>query len=358
MYTKGYAAIETKDAFEQARTLIERAEALGEAPEDPLAPFSVIYGFWLANAVAFKADAVRELAAQILSLAEKQGAAVPLAMGHRMLGFSLVYSGDLSEGRAHLDRAIGLYDPIEHRPKATRFGVDVRAQNLSYRSQALWMLGYPGAALADAEFALKDAREIGRAVTLMYALIFASMTNIHCRDYATATAHADEVVGLANEKDAPFWKAGGIALQGCALALTASDAVHMITSGVTAYRSTGATLWVPVYLSYLAKAHADLGQFDDARRCIGEAMTATETSGERWFEAELHRVAGEIEWMSPERDAAKAETHFERALEVARAQQAKSWELRAATSLGASSQRIRWPWMAFSRSTIVMGSWT
>ena len=87
MYTKGYAAIETKDAFEQARTLIERAEALGEAPEDPLAPFSVIYGFWLANAVAFKADAVRELAAQILSLAEKQGAAVPLAMGIACLAF-------------------------------------------------------------------------------------------------------------------------------------------------------------------------------------------------------------------------------------------------------------------------------
>ena len=86
-------------------------------------------------------------------------------------------------------------------------------------------------------------------------------------------------------------------------------------------------------LSYLARAHAELGQFDDAWRCIGEAMTAMETTKERWFEAEVHRIAGEIALMSPEPDAAKAEAYFERALAVARQQQAKSWELRAAMSM-------------------------
>jgi predicted ATPase len=86
-------------------------------------------------------------------------------------------------------------------------------------------------------------------------------------------------------------------------------------------------------LSVLAKVHADLGQFDDARRCIGEAITTGEASGERWWEAEFHRTAGEIELMSPERDAVKAQTSFERAFEIARAQQARSFELRAATSL-------------------------
>ena len=90
---------------------------------------------------------------------------------------------------------------------------------------------------------------------------------------------------------------------------------------------------MPLYLSYLARAHAELGQFDDAWRCIGEAMTAVETTQEKWCEAEVHRVAGEIALMSPEPDAAKAEAYFERALAVARAQQAKSWELRAATSM-------------------------
>ena len=90
-------------------------------------------------------------------------------------------------------------------------------------------------------------------------------------------------------------------LQGCVFALTgkASDAVQMITSGITALRSTGATLWMPLYLSYLARAYAELGQFDDAWRCIGEAMTAMETTKERWCEAEVNRIAGEIALMSP-----------------------------------------------------------
>ena len=109
-------------------------------------------------------------------------------------------------------------------------------------------------------------------------------------------------------------------MQGCVFALTgkASDAVHMITSGITAFRSTGATMWMPLYLSYLARAYAELGQFDDAWRCIGEAMTAMETTKERWCEAEVNRIAGEIALMSPEPDAAKAEAYFERALAVAR----------------------------------------
>ena len=112
----------------------------------------------------------------------------------------------------------------------------------------------------------------------------------------------------------------------------ASDAVQMIASGITAWRSTGATLFMP-WLSYLAGAHAELGQLDDARRCIDEAMSAVETTKERWFEAEVNRVAGEIALKSPERDTAKAEAYFKRALAVARQQQAKSWELRAAMSM-------------------------
>ena len=119
------------------------------------------------------------------------------------------------------------------------------------------------------------------------------------------------------------------------IALTgkAADAVHMLTSGITALRLTGATLWVPLYLSYLARAYAGLGQFDDAWRCIGEAMTVIETTKESWCEAEVYRIAGEIAVLSPKPDAAKAEAYFERALAVARQQQAKSWELRAAMSL-------------------------
>jgi predicted ATPase len=123
--------------------------------------------------------------------------------------------------------------------------------------------------------------------------------------------------------------------QGCLLVRMgkASGAVEMIASGIVAYRSTGSTLWMPLYLSYLAKAYSELGQFDDACLRIAEAMTAMETTKEKWCEAEVNRIAGEIALLSLEPDASKAQSYFERSLAVARQQQAKSWELRAAMSM-------------------------
>jgi tetratricopeptide (TPR) repeat protein len=216
--------------------------------------------------VAFTGDAVRELAAQFLALAEKQGAAGPLMTAHRLMGLSLMYMGDIAEGRAYLDRAIALYDPTEHRLLARRFGVDAGVVALSYRSMALWLLGYPEAALADSDQALSDAREVAEAATLMNALVSASGTNLERGNYATANAQAAELVALADEKGASEWKAVGMNRQGYVLALTgrAADAVHMITSGITAWRSTGATLHLPWSLSSLAAAHAELGQLDEA----------------------------------------------------------------------------------------------
>ena len=106
---------------------------------------------------------MRELAVHFLALAEKQRATVPLMVGHRLMGNSLLFTGDIAESRTHYDQAIALYDPAGHRTLATRFGQDVGVAVLSFRSLALWILGYPDAALADADRAVADAREIGRA---------------------------------------------------------------------------------------------------------------------------------------------------------------------------------------------------
>jgi predicted ATPase len=190
-------------------------------------------------------------------------------------------------------------------------------------------------ALADVRQALKEAREIGQAATLMAALCITSLIHILYGSPSAADGQSDEVIALANEKSAPFWKAFGIITKGCVLVTTgkAADAIQIIKSGMIAYRSTGATVWMTWHLWSLARAYADLGQLDDAWRCIGEAMTAVEATGERWCEAEVHRTAGEIAFMGPKPNAAKAEAYFERALTVARQQQAKSWELRAAMSM-------------------------
>jgi class 3 adenylate cyclase/predicted ATPase len=331
---KGYAAPETQAAVERARLLIERAEALGEPPEDPLLLFSVLYGFWVANYVAFNGDVMRELAAQFLALAGKQTATAPLMIGHRLMGLSLLMTGDIAESRTQFDKAIALYDPAEHRALSARFGQDVRMASLSLRSWGSSVLGFHDAALADIERALEDAREIGQAATSMYALLVASIMQLICGNCEKADALVDELIAVTDKTGSSFWGAWGIMQRGCVLVLCgkASDAVTTISSGLTAWRSTGSTAMIPWYLAYLAKAHAELGQFAEARRAIGEALTDVENTKERWCEAEVNRIAAEIELQAPQRDLLKVEAYLARALAVARQQQAKTWELRAALS--------------------------
>jgi predicted ATPase len=169
----------------------------------------------------------------------------------------------------------------------------------------------------------------------MFALITTSYSYMFCGNYATANAQLDQGITVAEEKGAPFFKAIGLLLRGGVFALTgkASEAIQVTASGLTALRSTGATLWMPFVLTHLGRAYAEVGKFDDACHRIGEAMMAMETTKEKWHEAEVNRVAGEIALKSPEPDAVKAEAYFDRALAVARQQQAKSWELRVAMSL-------------------------
>ncbi len=336
LHVRGYAAPETRAAVERARLLFEQAEALGEAPEDPLLLFSVLYGLWVQNLVDFNGDVMRELGAQFLGLAKAQSATAPLMIAHRQMGLSLLHTGDIADGRSHLEHAIALYDPTEHRHLATRFfGQDAGAAILSWRSIASWLLGYPDAALADAEQALKIARETQHLATLVYVINFSIWSYIRRGDYTTAATLADEYVPLQKQLGSSFWEAWGMMQRGCLWTLTgkASEAVRTIASGVEAMRSTGTTMWMPLFLSYLSRANAEIDRFDEASTKISEAMTAVETTKEIWHEAELNRVAGEIALRAPQPDVAKAEVHFARALEVARQQQAKSWELRAAMSM-------------------------
>jgi predicted ATPase len=335
IHVSGYATPETRAAEERALLLIEQARALGEPPEDPLLLFSALYGSWAANIVAFNGDVMRELAVEFLALAQKQSATGPIMIGHRLMGLSLLHTGDIAEGRDHLDQAIALYDPAEHRPLATRFGQDVGATSLSWRSISAWVLGYPEDALADAERALEIARQSRHSATLVYVLNFSIFPHLSCGSFAAANALIDEFVPLKDQIESAFWGGWGTVQRGCVLALTGkvSEAVENIASGIGEMRATGTTLWMPLFLSHLALAKAGIGQFDQAWSDIRDAMTAAETAKETWCDAEINRIAGEIALLEPERNVAKAKTFFSRALEVARRHQAKSWELRAAMSM-------------------------
>jgi class 3 adenylate cyclase len=173
MYSEGYAAPETKRAFEQAQLLIELLETLGEPPDDPLTLFWVLYGFWVVNYVAFNEDVVPELAAQFLALARKHGGPVPIIVGHRLVGCTLLSSGDIAASLPHFDQAIALHDAVEHQQAAVRFAPDLRMMSIGWRAVASWMLGYPEAALADLERACDCARDWPR-------------TRFNCRPYRHA----------------------------------------------------------------------------------------------------------------------------------------------------------------------------
>ena len=245
IHVKGYAAPETKAAAERARLLIEQAEALGEPPEDPLLLFSVLYGFWVANIVAFNGDAVRELAAQFLALAEKQGATRP--------------AHDRASPHGHFLAAHGRH---RGRPSASRSGDRaLRSCRASSAGDAIWhrrpggnlVLSVVGSVVAwlsrgrargrrpRAQGCARDRPSRHIDVCAGYAR---RLTHIYCGNYAAASAQADELVALADEKGALFWKAFGMMTKVGILALTgkASDAVQMITSGITAWRVNGSNI--------------------------------------------------------------------------------------------------------------------
>jgi predicted ATPase len=239
-HVKGYSAPETKAAAERARVLIEQAEAQGEPPKDPMLLFQVLNIIWAASFSAFNGDVVRELATQFLELAEKQGAALPRMIGHRLMGVSLAWTGEIAQGRTHVDQSVALYDPADRTLAATRLSAHA---SLSVRSLILWLLGYPKAALADAHQALDEARRIDLATTLIEALDWTSHLEALCGNHSAGNARVSELLALAEEKSLPRSKRFGMSVQGLLHALTGepSDAVRALTSGLARKRSTGET---------------------------------------------------------------------------------------------------------------------
>ena len=202
MNVKGPAAPETKAAAERAHLLLREAEALGEPLEDPELLLSVLAGFAAANFLAFNGDAMRRIAEQFLRLAEKQEATVPRMIGHRVMGMTELHTGDIAQGRAHYDQALALGDQL-----TIRLPISERVLTLCLRSFALWLLGYPEAALVDLDHALSDGRKSGHANDLLYGLLFSTWFHLMCyRNYATAKVAANELVTLADKQE--HWRGG------------------------------------------------------------------------------------------------------------------------------------------------------
>ena len=271
-----------------------------------------------------------------MARAERQHDTTPSLIGYRIKGISLTMLGKVQAGRDELTRAISGYRPEIHRPLAARFAVDFGISATLYRGLAAWLLGYPEAALKDANDGLKGARELAQAGPLMHSLFHSALPPMLCNELLTVEERARELASLAHEKSSSFWSAEAELLRGWVLYATGqgSEAARVLTAVIRERRnSMGSNLWNPWYFATTAHAAAISGDLAEAQRQIARAYTSLEETNERWAEAEIHRLAGEISCLSSPAEFENALAQFARSISVARKQQAKSWELRSAMSM-------------------------
>ncbi|MBV8334257.1 MAG: AAA family ATPase, partial [Alphaproteobacteria bacterium] len=299
--------------------------------------------FWAVFGVAFfyhvrgMISPGRELSEQSLNVAERLQDPELLAYGHFGLGDVIFWFGELTSARAHLEQAITLYDPEWGRAAAFRHGVDSASNSRMFLARVLWHLGYPDQALSCSQEAIQIAEGTSHPFSLSAVLSWAAALH-QLRGEVGRTRDAAEIgLALATEQIIPFFAAQAMVLRGWALVEQGQrEGIARLREGIDAYRATGADLESPHWAALLAEACGKAGQTKEALRVVREALTEVERTGIRYHEAELHRLEGELRFGF---DKAEAEACFQRAIAVARAQQAKSFELRAATSLARLWQR-------------------
>jgi predicted ATPase len=248
--------------------------------------------------------------------------------------------GELVSARAHLDQGIALYDPQQHRAHAFLYGQDPGVAIRCYAALTLWLLGYPDQARTRGYEAFTLAQELSHPFSLAYALGHVATFHQFGREAQATHERADAEIGLCTEQRFAYYLARGTMLRGWALAERGQGAEGMaqVRQGLAAEQATGAKLQRPYYLALLAETYGKVGQAKEGLRVVAEALAAVHNSGERFYEAELHRLKGEL-LLHTVSDEPQVEACFLQALDVSHRQQAKSLELRAAMSLSRLWQR-------------------
>jgi DNA-binding SARP family transcriptional activator/predicted ATPase len=325
MATRGPATPGAEAAYERA---LELCRAVGDTPQ----LFAALMGVWQYYLVRARPVTARELGERLLGLARTAGDPALLVQAHRALGEAFQNLGELVLAREHLARGSALYDAQHHRSRTfTEPGVFC----LAFASWVLWPLGYPEQALHRSQAALTLARELGYPHTLAAVLFFAAMVHTFRGERGLARERAEETIALGREQGLPHWVTFGTIVRGWALAMQGQgeQGIVQIEQGLAAQSASGAGIARPCFLVLLAEAHAAGGRAEAGLGVLADALALVEHTGERYQEAEIHRLRGELLLRGSAADAAGAERAFEQALAVARRQQARSWELRAATSL-------------------------
>ncbi|TDF62673.1 adenylate/guanylate cyclase domain-containing protein [Cupriavidus sp. L7L] len=334
MATKGFAAPEVGATYARA---LELCHQLGETNQ----LFPAILGLRTFHIVRAELRIAREFAEQLVALAEEAQDPALLIQARRALAASLFCLGELTPARTELEQAIALYNPSKHRSHAFFYGLEPGVQGLALIAMDLWLLGYPDQALARSLESLALAQTPSHPSDSADALVFAAEVRLFRREAQPVNDLAQALLALSTQYGLPFGLACGNILSGWALAHSgrATEGVDMIQRGLGAYRATGAELWRTHFLALLAEACAKADQADRGLAALDEALALADQTEERVYEAELHRLKGELTILARGHDSHKedcrreAEASFLRAMAIAHRQGARSLELRAAVAL-------------------------
>jgi DNA-binding SARP family transcriptional activator/predicted ATPase len=322
---------EFRNAYLRARELCQQT---GETSQ----LWRILTGLSILHYVRAENQLARELAAEALNLAQQAGDPLVVALCDWHLGFILFALGEYTTARAHLERVIAFYNPEQHhRSFVFLRGSDAGVSALAYEACCMWCLGYPDQALKRSQEALALARELNHAFSLADVLCYGGcLFNEMRRDARALKESAEELTQLLNEERFPSWLGTEASYQGEALAMLGQieEGIALMRQGLVLKHSTGARTTSSGTLRALAEAQAQAGQPEAGLTTLAQALALVQETDERYYEAELHRVRGEL--LRAERgpdNEAEAEASFQKAVEVARRQQAKLWELRATVSL-------------------------
>jgi predicted ATPase len=329
MAIKGYGAPEVEHACARARELCQQVGNTSQL-------FLAVQGMWWYSQVAGALQTAQELAEQLLRLAQSLHDSAHFLVAHWALSRTYWARGEFGLAREHTQQGNALYHPQQHGALAFRYGFDPGVICLSHDAVVLWLLGVPDQALARVHDALSLAQDLAHPPSLAYAQFFATVVHQLRCEPQDAGAQAEALVALCITHGFALYLATGLIFRGRALAAQGQPekAMVQIQQGLVALQATGAVgIWQPYFLTFLAEATVQAGQLDAGIRLLAEAQTLLESTGERWWEAEVHRLHGALLWRYARADTSQVETCFLQALAVARRQQAKSLELRATTSL-------------------------
>lgn len=332
--TQGFGSLEMEQAYARAREL---GLQVGDTPQ----LCTVLWGLWRLYHARGALQTAQQFGEQLLSLAHRQHDPTIFLGAHFALGGSLLFRGECALAHTHASQGLALYDPQYHRTLAFRYGEDPGVGCHAYSALTLWLLGYQAQALTTMHSALALAQEIAHPFSLGRACHWLTLLYLVRGEARPALEQAAAMMALATTQGFPHWAALGTCWHGKALAMQghSEEGLRQMRQGLAAWHATGAQVGSPVMLALLAEAHGHGGQVDEGLRLLTEAWVVVDRTGERWWEAELHRITGELLLRQEPSDASQAETCFHQALAVARHQQTKFWELRAITSLARLWQR-------------------